>query len=88
LSPHIYLALAMQGANTRTFMALGGWESPAMLSRYAHLSPTHRWKAVESLTQVGTVTKPVAEEWAGNEKTQKLLKDVVSRLGLEPRTIA
>ena len=59
-----------------------------MLSRYAHLSPTHRWKAVESLTQVGTVTKPVAEEWAGNEKTQKLLKDVVSRLGLEPRTLA
>ncbi len=37
--------------------ALGGWKSPTMLSRYAHLSPAHLWKAVEGLTQVGTVTK-------------------------------
>ena len=29
---------AMQGANDRTLMALGGSKSPAMLSRYAHLS--------------------------------------------------
>src|SRR5262249_36811352 len=42
--------LAMQGANDRTLMVLGGWKSPAMLSRYAHLSPTHLWKAVEGLT--------------------------------------
>ena len=55
-----------------------------MLSRYAHLSPIHRWKAVEGLIQVGTVT----EKWTGNEKTQKSLNDVVSRLGLEPRTLA
>ena len=74
----------MQSANDRTLIALGGWKSPAMLSRYAHLSPTHLWKAVEGLTQVGTVT----QEWAGNEDTQELLKDVVSRLGLEPRTLA
>lgn len=52
-----------------------------MLSRYAHLSPTHRWKAVEGLAQVGTVTEPVTEEWAGNGETQKLLKDVVSHFG-------
>ena len=50
----------------------------------AHLNPTHRWKAVEGLTQVETVT----EKWAENEETQTLLKDVVSRLGLEPRTLA
>ena len=40
----------MQGANDRTLMALGGWNCPAMLSRYAHLSPTHLWNAVEGLT--------------------------------------
>ncbi len=57
--------LAMQGANDRTLMALGGWKSPAMLSRYAHLSPTHLWSAVEGLTTFagkipdGTVTKTV-----------------------------
>jgi len=54
--------LAMQGANDRTIMALGGWKSPRMLDRYAHLSPAHLWQAVESLTQVGTVTKTVTRE--------------------------
>jgi len=80
--------LAMQGANDRTLMALGGWKSPTMLSRYAHLSPTHLWKAVEGLTQVRTVTKTVTEETATDEETQKLLKEMVSRLGLEPRALA
>ena len=80
--------LAMQGANDRTLMALGGWKSPAMLARYAHLSPTHLWKAVEGLTQLGTVTETVTEETATEEETQKLLKKVVSRLGLEPRALA
>lgn len=31
--------LAMQGANDRTIMTLGGWKSPAMLARYAHPPP-------------------------------------------------
>jgi len=65
-------------------MALAGWKPPAILSRNAHLRPTHLWKAVEGLTQVGTVT----EEMTTEVETQKLLRDVVSRLGLEPRTLA
>ncbi|HXX76254.1 MAG TPA: site-specific integrase [Nitrospiraceae bacterium] len=80
--------LAMQGANDRTLMALGGWKSPAMLSRYAHLSPTHLYQAVEGLTRLGTVTKTVTKRPANEEKTQKLLEDMVSRLGLEPRALA
>ena len=59
----------MRGTSDRTLMALGCWKSPAMLARYAHLSPTHLWKAVEGLTQVGTVT----EEPATDEETQYLL---------------
>ena len=69
----------MQGANDRTLMALGGWKSPAMLSRYAHLSPTHLWKAVEGLTAFtgpissGTVTKTVTEvEGEEEEDTQPI----------------
>ena len=60
--------LAMQGANDRTLMALGGWKSPAMLSRYAHLLPTHLWQAVEGLVshqgqlRNESVTKSVTEE--------------------------
>ena len=47
----------MQGANDRTIMALGGWKSPAMLARYAHLGPTHLWHAVEGLTTSQTGSK-------------------------------
>lgn len=49
--------LAMNGANDRTLMALGGWKSPRMLDRYAHLSPAHLWQAVEGLAPVGTGSK-------------------------------
>jgi hypothetical protein len=45
-------------------------------------------EAVEGLTQAGTVTKTVTEEMATDEETQKALKDLVSRLGLEPRALA
>jgi hypothetical protein len=47
-------------------------------------APSHLWKAVEGLTQVGAVT----EEMTTEVETQNLLKDVVSRLGLEPRALA
>ena len=80
--------LAMQGANDRTLMALGGWKSPAMLSRYAHLSPTHLWHAVEGLTHLGTGTGTGTGQPVDNEGDAKLLKDLVSRLGLEPRALA
>ena len=80
--------LAMQGANDRTLMALGGWKSPAMLSRYAHLSPAHLWQAVEGLTRMGTATTTATKVSAEQEETAKLLDEMVSRLGLEPRTLA
>jgi hypothetical protein len=78
----------MQGANDRTLMALGGWKSPAMLARYAHLSPTHLYQAVERLTQKGTVTKTVTTEADKHLEQYNLLEKVVSRLGLEPRALA
>jgi integrase len=53
--------LAMQGENDRTIMALGGWKSPAMLSRYAHLSPANLWKAVEGLAKQQTGSKTGSE---------------------------
>lgn len=39
--------LAMQGANDRIHMVLGGWKSPPVLVWYVHLSPTHLFEAVE-----------------------------------------
>ena len=58
-----------------------------MLSRYAHLSPAHLWHAVEGLTRPGTVTKTVTNEHKGDD-VDKVLKELVSRLGFEPRTLA
>jgi hypothetical protein len=51
----------MQGENDRTIMALGGWKYPAMLNRYAHLSPAHLWKAVEGLAKQQTGSKTGSE---------------------------
>jgi len=80
--------LAMQGANDRTLMALGGWKSPAMLGRYAHLSPAYLYRAVEGLVKAGTVTKTVTKTVEEDEETAKALEELVSRLGLEPRALA
>ncbi len=74
--------LAMQGANDRTIMALGGWKSPAMLSRYAHLSPTHLWRAVEGLTKIGTGTKT----GTSTEGTQEGITKAIEKIGEPPGT--
>jgi hypothetical protein len=59
-----------------------------MLSRYAHLPPTHLYQAVEDLTRIGTVTKTVTTGVRKEGEAHKLLEVMVSRLGLEPSTLA
>jgi len=50
-----------------------------MLSRYAHLSPTHEWSAVEGLTAFqgqfsdGTLTKTVTEVEGGEREDAQLI---------------
>ena len=80
--------LAMQGVNDRTLMALGGWKSPAMLGRYAHLSPSHLREAVEGLTRVGTMTKTMTTNHSEEEQVDKLLNSMVRPAGIEPATLA
>lgn len=41
--------LAMRGVNSITIQALGGWDTIAMVNRYAHLSPDARRDAVQLL---------------------------------------
>ncbi len=77
----------MRGANDRTLMELGRLKSPAMLTRYVHLSPAHLWQAVEGL-QTGTGTRTVAEELGESAEDAKVLNDMVSRLGFELTTLA
>lgn len=60
--------LAMQGANDRTLQELLGHKTPGMVLRYAHLSPTHLWQAVEGLTKVSTGTKTGTDQKAVKEE--------------------
>lgn len=66
--------LAMKGVNDRTLMTLGGWKSPAMLNRYAHLSPTHLWQAVESLTEITPSRRDFSNATATKTATEEIYK--------------
>jgi integrase len=66
--------LAMQGANDRTLMALGGWKSPRMLDRYAHLSPAHLWQAIEGLAQAGIGSKTGSDDLEQSGVASELLE--------------
>lgn len=41
--------LVMRGVDLYTFQRLGGWRTPKMVQRYAHLAPEHLREAVERL---------------------------------------
>ena len=41
--------LVMAGVDLRTIQELGGWQTLAMVERYAHLSPGHKAQAVERI---------------------------------------
>jgi integrase len=41
--------LVMAGVDLLTVQTLGGWRTPAMVQRYAHLSPDHMARAIERL---------------------------------------
>jgi hypothetical protein len=47
----------MAGVDLRTVQELGGWQSLAMVQKYAHLAPAHRLAAVEAIVR----TSPAVE---------------------------
>ena len=44
--------MTMKGVDTLTLQELGRWSDPKMVRRYAHLSPSHKKKAVNSITGI------------------------------------
>jgi integrase len=48
--------LAMAGVGDRTLQALGGWATPMMVQRYAHLSSNHIAEAVERIVGNNSTT--------------------------------
>ena len=74
--------LAMLGCNDRTIMELGGWASPRMLKRYAHIAPTYLWQAVEGLTQGGTGSKTGSEERGASWNSTQVLENIGAGKGI------
>ena len=74
--------LAMNGANDRTLMALGGWKSPRMLDRYAHLSPAHLWQAIEGLVQSRIGSKTGSEGQTADCPRTKAVEKVGAGKGI------
>jgi len=48
----------MEGVELLTIKELGGWKSVSMVTRYAHLSPSHRKDAIERLATRRVVSEP------------------------------
>ena len=53
--------LVMAGVDLRTVQELGGWASLAMVERYAHLAPEHKFEAVERLAKKGSASRRYAD---------------------------
>lgn len=76
--------LASEGASDRVLQAMGGWSSPRMVARYAHLraDDTRQWAAVVGTNAVTVVRLAMVGPVA------KVGKTVVPEEGLEPPTRA
>jgi integrase len=57
--------LAMAGVDLRTLQELGGWQTLAMVERYAHLAPSHKAKAVEKIASEFPYAVPYADSKEG-----------------------
>ena len=58
--------LAMSpGVDLYTIQRAGGWKTPIMVQRYAHLSPDHMRAAVEKLAQAAPKTSTATRTGTG-----------------------
>ena len=53
--------LAMAGVDLRTIQELGGWKDLSLVERYSHLSPNHKARAVELISQNSPMFTPIPE---------------------------
>ncbi|MGH9796893.1 MAG: tyrosine-type recombinase/integrase, partial [Candidatus Polarisedimenticolia bacterium] len=67
---------AQRGGNLNLLQDLGGWSTPGMVARYAHLSPGYRASAVPLMGRQAHAAGQV--EAAGGEASKKLLGEAAS----------
>ncbi len=61
--------LVMAGVDLKTVQELMGHKTIAMTARYAHLAPTHKQQALETLVRLGSVSVPSGYKMATGAKT-------------------
>jgi integrase len=61
--------LVMAGVNLKTVQELMGHKTIAMTAWYAHLAPTHKLKALETLVRPGSVSAQSGYKLATSAKT-------------------
>ena len=71
----------MAGTTTAELQALGGWQSEAMVRRYAHLAPDHLRLAAEKST-----TFWLRSGKNGNQNSVQVIDSMVPTVGFEPTT--
>lgn len=77
--------LASAGASDRVLQALGGWSSPRMVTRYAHLKPSDMRPHADA---VGTILDTALTISASKKEDESAIKQVVPGRGIEPPTHA
>jgi len=69
--------LAMLGTDLYTVQRAGGWKTPMMVQRYAHLSPDHIWAAVERLARRNAGPHPAPKPALTNLPAQNKARQVL-----------
>ena len=65
----------MAGVDLKTVQELMGHKTIAMTARYAHLAPTHKLQALETLVRPGSIAVPSGYKMAtGTKKRHKAAK--------------
>jgi hypothetical protein len=66
----------MAGVDLKTVQELMGQKTIAMTARYAHLAPTHKSQALETLVRPGSVSVPSGYKLATRAKKPRTAKKV------------
>ena len=66
----------MGGVDLKTVQELMGHKTIAMTARYAHLAPTHKLQALETLVRPGSVSVQSGYKLATTAKTSRTAKKV------------
>jgi len=70
--------LVMAGVDLKTVQELMGHKTIAMTARYAHLAPTHKLQALETLVRPGSISVPTGRKLATRAKRPLVAENLIA----------